>query len=722
MSIVASALLVLGLLAGAPPTTDEASGAVTVTVLGGESAVPAAVTDQLQACATGGSGRLSGADRFATAAAVSQASFPDGADEVVVASGSGFADALAAGPAAAQRDAPLLLALPDRVPAATRDELARLDPQRVVLAGGQSALSREVEAVLGQVAPTERLAGDDRYATAAVLASESETQTAWVATGTGWPDALAAGPAAAAAQAPLLLTARDRLPAATRDHLARMAPERIVAVGGTAAISESVHQQLGEFAAEVTRVAGADRFATAAAVAEASVDDAAQVVMATGGEPADALSAVPLAARSGAPLLLAAGSSLPQATVDALERLDALRCRAVELAAGPAERVALGGGVTLAVTGPTGTVKVGTRSGRVLLPGAAELDLAYPTPDADAEPVTWSQTVDAGSDRLVVSQPWRGERAEADGGITLGWHADGGWDAYRREVEAASGLTVSAPVSLQLDASGRLTGEVDGGFVADVQTQGADVWPAVASLNADHIRAAVADPDRRSALAEEVSERARRAGADGVNVDLEGWTHETTDAVTDFVRQLTAAVHEWGGVTSLDLTPMTDTWATPPESEHAHWSTAPQRRALSAAVDYVVVMAYDQHNRFRPAGPVAAPGWVEEAVRYQLRFTEPDRLILGVPLYGRVWDPDALHRPEAVPIGRIAALARRGARRPDPDYGVDRVELPDGRFLWAEDHAGLAHRTGLVDELGLAGIAVWRLGFDDTAVWSELGD
>lgn len=694
--------------------------APSVTVLGGQQALPAAVTEQLDACATGGSGRVSGADRFATAVALSERAFPDGAAEVVVASGVGFADALAAGPVAARLDAPLLLAHAGGVPDVTLAEVRRLAPEQVTLVGGPRVLSEDVAETLRRVAPVSRIAGDDRFATAALLAVP-ETHTAYVATGTNWPDALAAGPAAAVEDASILLVTRDTIPDATREGLARVAPERIIVAGGPAVVSDAVIDALASLTgAEVTRVAGPDRFATAAALADHAFAQASAVVVATGHAPADALAAVPIAARSDAPLLLAGGSALPARTIDVLARLGALDCRAVELEAGATERLALGGGVRLTVAGPTGTVSIGRIPSRLLLPGAASLKASYPAPEVGGPAVAWDQQVGASEERVVVEQPWRGTRPAAPGGITLAWHANNTWAGYAREVANAPGLTVSSPVSMHLDASGNLRGGVDAGFVADAQSRGVAVWPAIASLNADHIRAAVADPDRRAALASAVSEHARRAGADGVNIDLEGWTHDTTDAVTDFVRRLTAAVHGWGGVTSIDLVSMTDSWATPPEEQFSHWSTAPQRRELSEAVDYVVLMAYDEHNRLRPAGPVASPGWVEQAVRYQLRFTDPDRLILGVPLYGRVWEPGRLDQPRAVPIGQIASLARQGRRSPDPVHGVDRVDLPDGRFTWAEDHAGLAHRTGLVNDLGLAGTASWRLGFDDPAVWPVL--
>ena len=115
---------------------------------------------------------------------------------------------------------------------------------------------------------------------------------------------------------------------------------------------------------------------------------------------------------------------------------------------------------------------------------------------------------------------------------------------------------------------------------------------------------------------------------------------------------------------------------------------------------------------------MASPGWVEEALRHQLRYTDPDRLLLGVPLYGRIWSGSD---PTAVGIGTIEQAVRDGVVTPDPRLRVDRVTLPDGRVTWAETVAGLQHRVDLVDRYGLAGTVSWRLGFDVPGVWSVLG-
>ncbi len=275
--------------------------------------------------------RAAGPDRFSTAVEVTRRLFPAGPAPVVyLASGETFADALAAGPAAAITRGAVLLTLRDRLPSVVEAELVRLAPAKVIVAGGPGAISKSVvarvRAVLGDGVTVERQAGPDRYETAAAVTAAAfptgSTPTVFVAFGGDFPDALAAGAAAAGIGAPVLLTRFDGVPPATVDELTRLRPERIVVVGGTAVVSAAVEQTLAAFTPTVERLAGPDRFATAAAVAARFFPAAGTVVAATGLAYPDALAAVPLAASLGAPILLVRPTSVPSPTRDRVVATD----------------------------------------------------------------------------------------------------------------------------------------------------------------------------------------------------------------------------------------------------------------------------------------------------------------------------------------------------------------------------------------------------------------
>ncbi len=271
--------------------------------------------------------RVAGSDRYGTAAAVSRNHFGPGTAVAYVATGRNFPDALAAGAVAAIRKGPILLTEPGSLPQATRDELARLKPQSIVVLGGTSVVSQSVAAALdayttGTVA---RLAGSDRYSTAAAVSRSAfgpGVPAVFVATGASFPDALTAGPAAAKLGGPVLLTERGAVPQAVRDELLRLRPQAIYLLGGTSAVTDGVKQILQSYTTgPVTRLAGADRFATAVAVSKAFFNRPPAAYLATGMNFPDALAAVPAAGGAGSPLLLVGPTTVPSVARPELQRL-----------------------------------------------------------------------------------------------------------------------------------------------------------------------------------------------------------------------------------------------------------------------------------------------------------------------------------------------------------------------------------------------------------------
>lgn len=275
--------------------------------------------------------RRAGADRFATAAAVSAARFDPGVSSVYVATGTSFPDALAGGPAAGLDGGPILLTLHGSLPGPTVDELERLEPQRVVVLGGTAVVSDHVERRLAEItgAPVDRLAGADRFETASVISADTfdpGVPTAYVATGSKFPDALAGGPVAADVGGPVLLTAKSTLPTTTAEELDRLNPQRIVVLGGAAAIEDGVVDALSGYTdGQVARRAGADRFATAVAVSRGRFETSDVAYLTTGLDFPDALTGTPAAVVNDAPLLLTPSDCIPGDVRGEIERVGAER-------------------------------------------------------------------------------------------------------------------------------------------------------------------------------------------------------------------------------------------------------------------------------------------------------------------------------------------------------------------------------------------------------------
>ena len=191
--------------------------------------------------------RVSGSDRFATAAAIS-AGWAPGVPVVYVATGLNFPDALAGAAAAGALGVPILLVMTDSVPAATVVELQRLQPGKIVILGGTGAVSDNVVGTLSYYTTggVFRQSGSDRFSTAAAISAgwAPGVPVVYVATGLNFPDALAGAAAAGALGVPILLTMTDSVPAATVVELQRLQPGKIVILGGTGAVSDDVASQL----------------------------------------------------------------------------------------------------------------------------------------------------------------------------------------------------------------------------------------------------------------------------------------------------------------------------------------------------------------------------------------------------------------------------------------------------------------------------------------------
>ena len=220
-----------------------------IVVLGGTGAVSSSVQSTLRGYTAGSVTRLAGVDRYATAAAISASAFPAGASVVHVATGSTFPDALASSAAAARIKGPILLVTPTGLPAVTASELNRLNPDRIVVMGGTSMVSEAVLTQLRTHAGTvTRIAGADRYQTAVNLSASTfganSIHTAFVAAGTSFPDGLSAGPVVGLYGSPLLLVPSNSLPTSVADELRRLDPARVIIIGGTAVVRETVRQQV----------------------------------------------------------------------------------------------------------------------------------------------------------------------------------------------------------------------------------------------------------------------------------------------------------------------------------------------------------------------------------------------------------------------------------------------------------------------------------------------
>ena len=283
---------------------------------------------QIYTCREAPVTRISGPNRYASAARVAQ-TYPADVPVAYLATGQNYPDALSASALAGRQDAPVLLTRQDSLPSATATELARLSPQRLVVLGGTTAISTEVEQAAGVYAgSTTRVTGASRYEVSAALAGSYDpgVPVLYVASGADFPDALSIGALAGHREAPLLITRPDELPGVIEAEVARLDPGRVVVVGGSAAVQDAVLTALGAHTSGgVTRIQGQDRYQVSAAIADEFTAGGARVYVSTGTAFPDALVGAARAGSQGVPVVLSRSTSLPGAARQVLDSLDAAR-------------------------------------------------------------------------------------------------------------------------------------------------------------------------------------------------------------------------------------------------------------------------------------------------------------------------------------------------------------------------------------------------------------
>mgnify|MGYP000844144630 CR=1 FL=1 len=257
--------------------------------------------------------RISGQDRIETVNQIALTGWPNGSDIVILTRSDNFPDALAGVPLACKYNAPILCTEPNRLDQRVIDVLNTLKPRKVIVLGGEQAISPAVLAKLKETLTwtkdITRIAGADRYQTAALIAQNfAGQQEAVIATGLDYPDALSLASAAAARGIPLVLSTAKGLPEATKKVLQELKPSRIYVAGGEAAVAPQVVEQLKTVlnlnSGNITRLAGSDRYETSVKIAQAFYPAAYELYLATGRDFLEPLAAGAWAASRNACLLL----------------------------------------------------------------------------------------------------------------------------------------------------------------------------------------------------------------------------------------------------------------------------------------------------------------------------------------------------------------------------------------------------------------------------------
>ena len=211
---------------------------------------------------------------------------------------------------------------------------------------------------------------------------------------------------------------------------------------------------------------------------------------------------------------------------------------------------------------------------------------------------------------------------------------------------------------------------------------------------------------------------------DGINLDFENVYLEDKDLLTQFVRELYPVFREGGMTVSMDITPI---------STSENWSLSFDRQRLSETVDYMILMAYDQHWANSPvAGSVAQYNWVEKAIKGVLEQVPNGKLVLAVPFYTRLWKVEEIDGKAKI---SSQALSMESANRFVKENNMElEWDEESGQYygetskdgvvykIWLEDTNSIELKSSLVNKYNLAGIASWRKGFETEKIWPAISN
>lgn len=315
----------------------------------------------------------------------------------------------------------------------------------------------------------------------------------------------------------------------------------------------------------------------------------------------------------------------------------------------------------------------------------------------------------------VPRHPW-GEK------ISLVWEHVIHENPVVEKIGPMCGVNVVSPTWFHLrDEEGILHNLADFNYVRWAKERGYQVWALVSNnFDPERTSAVLRSSEKREKVIDQLLAFSSLYELDGINVDFENLYLDDRNYFTQFMRELAPMAREQGLILSVDVT-------FPGGSEN--WSQIYDRRALGEIADYVIVMAYDEHWGTSPvAGSVASLPWVERGLRNTLNDVPAEKVLLGVPFYTRLWEIEYLEgggeivRSRAYGMERILdILANEGAKIVyDETTGQNYASYEKAGYtykVWLEDLLSLESRIALTEKYHLAGIAAWRRGFENQAIW-----
>lgn len=287
------------------------------------------------------------------------------------------------------------------------------------------------------------------------------------------------------------------------------------------------------------------------------------------------------------------------------------------------------------------------------------------------------------------------------------------------QIKDIKGLDVIIPTWFSIrNGNGDMIDRGNQNYIKKYKDLGIDVWAYLDnSFDPNVTHEALSNENTRKKVINKTLELCKKYGMKGINIDFEHTRVDDRDYITDFVREFRQAAGD-DFIISVDVTPQISADVTKEPYD---------RKTLADIADYMVVMAYDQHwGSSDKAGSVAQYKWVEGSVNVLFRSIPNKKMILGVPLYTRIWkETGGKVTSKTISMEEVARIIAAKGLKPvwDKESQQNYVEYQENNAnykIWIEDANSLEKKVSLVNKYNLAGVGSWRLGFETSNIWDVI--
>jgi spore germination protein YaaH len=279
-----------------------------------------------------------------------------------------------------------------------------------------------------------------------------------------------------------------------------------------------------------------------------------------------------------------------------------------------------------------------------------------------------------------------------------------------------------SPFWYTTDSSGRLYGHRDDELVRVAHESNVLVIPAIHNIGTyDVVINVISDPHIRARHIQNIVDEVVARNYDGIDIDYESLPESTRPAFSAFIIELAEALHAHGKMLTVAVHAK--------DCDYCGLGGFQDWSVIGLHADRVRIMTYDYHWRGGGAGPVAPLYWVESVAEYARTVIPPEKIFIGVPFYGYDWPSNggsAIGLPWADiedlidSQGLTVNLMQRDSQgRVDESWF--RYDSPQGmREVWFMTDDGLESKLELVQQMDLAGIAIWRIGYEKPEYWDVI--